>query len=72
MLYTKQWIISLIWRELLKISEKFISNITKKIAKNINRYFKEKMNKLLNNMRKVEHLFKKKYKLKVYFRNSIF
>lgn len=30
------------------------------------------MNKLLNNMRKVEHLFKKKYKLKVYFRNSIF
>ena len=65
MLYTKQWIISLIWRELLKISEKFISNITKKIAKNINRYFKEKMNKLLNNMRKVEHLFKKKYKLKV-------
>lgn len=44
----------------------------KKKAKNINRYFKEKMNKLLNNMRKVEHLFKKKYKLKVYFRNSIF
>lgn len=30
MLYTKQWIISLIWRERLKISEKFISNITKK------------------------------------------
>ena len=39
---TKQWIISLIWKELLKIGKKIISNPTEKVAKNINRHFIEK------------------------------
>lgn len=43
---TKQWIISLTWKELLKIGKKIISNPSEEMVKDINRYFVEKMNKI--------------------------